>query len=164
MLGYSLTSELATLTRPQKKKEIMSLSSFNKFVLVFLFCLCLRSIQAQSSKDIYTQIKTQPSPTRWCTTEAGDDPAGIISSRCNVFNNCLKAINLDEKVDHPPFPALSGEQIAIVKSCNQALYDAARSNPQIKGSKATQDWLTHEVLPSAAARPFSIPDSLGKPN
>lgn len=139
-------------------------SRINKIVIAFLLCLCLRSIQAQSSKDIYAHIKALPSPARWCTAEAGDDPAGIISSRCNIFNNCLKTINLDEKVDHPPLPALSSEQIAGIKSCNQALYNAARTNPRIKGSKATQDWLTQEVQPSIAAKPFSVPDSLGKPN
>jgi hypothetical protein len=118
---------------------------------------------AQSSADVYRNIKAVPSSVRWCVPEAGDDPAGIIGSRCKVYRECLANANLDDSVDRKPFPKLSLEGVEDVRKCHQALYNAARVNPQIKGSGATQQWLECLVYPGTQAKPFSIPGTTTPP-
>jgi hypothetical protein len=119
--------------------------------------------RTQSSSDVYAGIADTPSHIRWCLPQAGDDPAHIIGGRCKVYKDCLDDLNLDEKIDQPPYPNLSGAQVAEVRKCHQALYNAARSNPQLKGSAATQDWLEHKVLPGTEAKSFAVPNSSGQP-
>ena len=114
-----------------------------------LFCICivclatdLVSSQAsaqQSEKDIYTAISETPSRTHWCLPAAGDDPAGIIGGCCQVYSECLASAELTQVVDQQPFPSLSDAKRTSLKKCHQALYNAARVNPQIKGSKATRN-------------------------
>jgi hypothetical protein len=120
---------------------------------------CACSAQAQNSKAIYMSITDTPSVIRWCLPEAGDDPAKVISTRCSVYRECLANLGLDEKVDRRPYPSLSAAQVEALKKCHQALYNAARSNPQIQGSKATQKWLEDHVLPGSEAKIFPVPAS-----
>jgi len=139
-----------------------------------LFCVCilcpaihLISMQAsaqQSGKDIYTAISETPSKTHWCRPAAGDDPAGIIGRVCQVYSDCLDSANLTQLVDQLPFPSLSEAQRTSIKKCHQALYNAARVNPQIKGSKATQGWLEHDVLQGTEAKSFAIPAGMSSPH
>jgi hypothetical protein len=124
---------------------------------------CPRIDQAQTSADVYNSIKTQPSTVRWCLPEAGEDGAGIIGGTCKVYRDCLATANLDESVDAKPFPDLSAGQVEDVRKCHQALYNAARVNPRIKGSGATQQWLEHLVYPGTQAKPFAIPGSASTP-
>jgi hypothetical protein len=124
---------------------------------------CPRIDQAQTSADIYNSIKTQPSTVRWCLPEAGEDGASIIGGRCKVYRECLASVNLDDSVDRKPFPVLSAVQVEDVRKCHQALYNAARVNPQVKGSGATQQWLEHLVYPGTQAKPFAIPGVVGTP-
>ncbi|KAA6457263.1 hypothetical protein DYQ86_23330 [Acidobacteria bacterium AB60] len=120
--------------------------------------------RAQSSTDIYKSIKDDPSKIRWCLSEAGDDPAGIIGRRCQVYSECLDSLGLNDSVDKRPYPTLSAEQVESVRKCHQALYNAARTNPQLKGSKATQDWLEHNVSSGTEAKAFPVPSNLGRPH
>lgn len=138
-----------------------------------LFCVCivcvaidLVSLQAsaqQSGKDIYAAISETPSRTHWCLPAAGDDPVGIIGSRCQVYSDCLDSADLTRVVEQQPFPSLSEAQRTSLKKCHQALYNAARVNPQIKGSKATQDWLEHDVLRGTEAKSFAVPVGMSSP-
>jgi len=137
-------------------------------IVTFILCFSLNffwtgSSQGQSESDRYQQIKDLPSNIRWCLRAAGNDPANIIKNRCTIYKECLKNADLDEKVDLQPYPNLSTEQIAKVKSCHQALYNAARTNPQIKGSSATQTWLQKSVLPGTEAKSFPVPNSFPSP-
>lgn len=122
-----------------------------------------KAAQPQDPKQIYAQIKKQPSTIHWCLPEAGDDPSGVISSQCESYSECLGALGLHEDVDRPPFSGLSDVQVAWVKRCHQGLYNAARSNPQIKGASATQDWLAHSVYPGTEAKPLPASDSVLPP-
>jgi hypothetical protein len=136
---------------------------FLSLALVFISFSGLTSAQPQDPKQTYAQIKSQPSTIHWCVPEAGDDPAQIISDGCAVYGECLGAVGLKDDVDRPPYSGLSDVQISWIKKCHQALYNAARSNPQIKGSRATQDWLEHSVYPGTGARSFPVPSSLPPP-
>jgi hypothetical protein len=121
-------------------------------------------LRAQSAKETYSRISKNPSKIHWCVPEAGDDPAGIIGHACEVFSNCRESAGLTEAVDQKLFPPLSDEQRLNLKKCHQALYNAARVNPQIKGSKATQQWLEHDVLRGTEAKAFSVPSSFSSPH
>ncbi len=119
-------------------------------------------VSAQTSQDVYRSIRTQPSTIHWCVPQAGDDPAHVIEGRCKVYRDCLSALSLDEGIDGSPILPLTPEQVDPVRKCHQALFNAARTNPQIKGSGATQQWLLHSVYPGTEAKSFPIPDNFGK--
>jgi hypothetical protein len=110
---------------------------------------------AQSSIKVDSNIKGAQSTVRWCLPDAGNDPAGIIGGRCEVYRECLANAELDESADRKPFPKLFAGQVEALRKCHQALYNAARVNPQIKGSEATQQWLVNLVYPGTQAKPFS---------
>ncbi|MGA1981970.1 MAG: hypothetical protein ABSG84_05825 [Acidobacteriaceae bacterium] len=116
----------------------------------------LGAAQTQDPKQIYAQIK-QPSTIHWCLPVAGDDPSGTIGNQCARYSECLGALGLQDDVDRPPFSGLSDTQVGWVRRCHQGLYDAAHSNPQIKGAAATQDWLLHHVYPGTEAKPTAAP-------
>jgi hypothetical protein len=137
---------------------------FLAILAIAAFCSLNLIAKAQSSADIYKSIKDDPSKIRWCLPEGGDDPAGIIGSRCQVYSECLDSLGLNESVDKRPYPTLSAEQVESVRKCHQALYNAARTNPQIKGSKATQDWLEHNVQSGTEAKAFPVPGNLSRPH
>lgn len=120
--------------------------------------------RGQSAKDTYSAISDRHSKIRWCLPDAGDDPAGIIAGRCRVYSECLESAGLDGTVDQQPYPSLSENQITAVKKCHQALYNAARVNPQIKGSKATQEWLVHGVHPGTEAKVLAVPSNMDDPH
>jgi len=105
--------------------------------------------QSQSASVAYARIMDSPSKAHWCLPEAGDDPSAIISGRCKVYRECLDRAGLTEEVSSDALPKL--------KACHQSLYNAARTNPQIKGSLATQTWLTHDVQPGTEAKTFPVP-------
>jgi|ERR1700733_10721323 hypothetical protein len=115
--------------------------------------------QAQSGEAISMSSEETPSKIRWCLRQAGDDPAKVISSRCSIYRQCLDDLKLDGKVDLQPYPSLPKNQVEGLRKCHQALYNAARSNPQIQGSKATQKWLEDHVLPGSEAKTFPVPAS-----
>jgi hypothetical protein len=119
--------------------------------------------QHQNKAEVYAQINKQPSAMRWCTPQAGDDPAHIMGKSCEAYSECLGAVGLDESIDRPPFSGLTDDQIKWVGRCHQTLYNAARTNSQIKGSKATQDWIEHNVYPGTEAKPFPAPNSSPSP-
>ena len=116
----------------------------------------------QSATQVYNSIKENPSRIRWCLPQAGDDPAGIIRSRCKIYSECLESAGLNQNVDHRNrvLPQSDAEEL---RKCHQALYNAARMNPEIKGSKATQDWLLREVHSGTEAKSFSVPSSMNHP-
>jgi hypothetical protein len=136
---------------------------FSAFLAIAAVSVINLVVKAQSSADIYNSIKDDPSKIRWCLPEAGDDPAGIIGRRCQVYSECLDSLGLNQSADRRPYPALSAEQVESVRKCHQALYNAARTNPQIKGSNATQDWLEHSVYSGTEAKSFPVPSNLGRP-
>lgn len=117
----------------------------------------------QDPKQIYAQIKKQPSTIHWCLAEAGDDPAGIIGNQCGLYSECLGAFGLQKDVDRPPFTGLSGAQVNWVRRCHEVLYNAARSNPQIKGAAATENWLEHHVYPGTEVKPTAAADASPPP-
>jgi len=136
------------------------LISFFTFLAAVVFLLA--SARAQTSADVYNGIKVRRSTIRWCLPQAGDDPAHIIGGSCKVYRDCLSGLSLDETVDRKPVP-LASEQVDSVRKCHQALFNAARANPQVKGSAATQDWLQHSVCAGTEARSFAVPSNLGDP-
>lgn len=133
------------------------------FVLLAMAACYSFTAKAQASTDIYNSIRLQPSTTRWCLPQAGDDPAHIIEGRCKVYRNCLSDLNLDESIDRNVPSSLPPEQVDGVRRCHQALFNAARTNPQLKGSAATQQWLLHSVYPGTEAKSFPVPANLGEP-
>ncbi|HEY4358767.1 MAG TPA: hypothetical protein VGN16_23670 [Acidobacteriaceae bacterium] len=118
---------------------------------------------AQSPREIYEAIAVTPSAVHWCLPAAGDDPAGIIESRCHVYSDCLTVAGLPANLDDSPSIILSNEQRDHARVCHQSLFNAARMNPQIKGAKATQQWLQHHVIRGTEAKSFPIPASLDNP-
>jgi hypothetical protein len=139
---------------------------YRLFLYLALVCISFSGLspaQRQDPKQTYEQIKSQPSTIHWCLAEAGDDPGQIISDSCAKYSECLGAVGLKDDVDRPPFSGLSDVQVSWVKRCHQVLYNAARPNPQIKGSRATQDWLEHSVYPRTEARSFPVPSSMPSP-
>ena len=138
-----------------------------------LFCGCiicgaidlvsLHSSAQQSGKDVYAAISETPNKIRWCLPAAGDDPEGIIGNRCQGYSDCLDMGDLTKLADQRPFPSLSAVQRTNLQTCHQFLYFAAKMNPQIKGSKATQDWLEHDVVPGTEAKSFAVPAWLSLP-
>lgn len=105
---------------------------FHLFMLIAAIAFCSLSARAQTSADVYNGIKMQPSTIRWCLPQAGDDPAHIIGDRCKVYRDCLSDLSLDESIDRNPMPSLTPEQVGSVRKCHQALFNAARMNPQAK--------------------------------
>lgn len=128
-------------------------------VFVSFSCPC----DGQSAKDIYTSIRENPSTVHWCLPSAGNDTYGIIGRVCEVYSDCRETAGLTEMVDQKPFPPLSEEQRASLKRCHQALYNAARVNPQIKGAKATQIWLERDVSPGTEAKSFPVLKTMEQP-
>ena len=134
------------------------------FLLAFVaIASCASPAKSQALGDTYAKIKEHPSTVRWCSPEAGDDPAHIIEGRCRVYRDCLVNAKLDESVDHTPFALLDADKVESVRKCHQALFNGARVNPQIKGSGATQKWLQHAVYPGTEAKSFPIPGISGDP-
>jgi hypothetical protein len=118
-------------------------------------------LSAQSPEDVYNAISEVPGRIHWCLPGAGDDPAGIIESRCRIYSNCLASARLTVAVDEAPFPTLSDDLRESVRRCHQALFNAAATNPQLKGSKATQEWLQHRVIRGTEAKSFPVPAAMG---
>ena len=116
---------------------------------------------AQPRTAGYGGIETGPSAVHWCLPETGHDSSHIIESRCKVYRECLSNLSLDESVDRLTTASMTSDQVIGVRKCHQALFNAARMNPQIKGSAATQQWLTHSVYPGTEAKSFAIPANLG---
>ena len=131
-------------------------------VVTVTLCSSIGIAQTGAS-DIYNAIKARPSSTPWCHAAAGDDPAHIISGRCKIYAECLNTADLDAKVDQIPFPELTAEKVERLRKCHQYLFNAARANPQIKGSAATQKWLLKSVSPGSEAKSFPVPASMGDP-
>jgi hypothetical protein len=115
----------------------------------------------QTNSAVSSSIAARP--LHWCLPEAGDDPAHIISGRCKVYRECLSDLGLSESVDNPPFSSLIAPRIDSVRKCHQGLFNGARSNPQLKGSDATQQWLQHAVHPGTEAKSFPAPQSFPDP-
>lgn len=115
---------------------------------------------AQTNADIYKNIKEQPSKIRWCLPQAGTDPAHIIEGRCRVYRDCLGDLGLGDAKDQN---ALGVGQVDGVRRCQQALFNAARMNPLLKGSYATQQWLQHDVYPGTEAKSFPVPSNFVDP-
>jgi hypothetical protein len=136
---------------------------FRIFMRTAGMACCSLSARAQTSAGVYNGIKVQPSTIRWCLPQAGDDPAHIIGDRCKVYRECLSGLSLDESIDRNPAPSIAPEQVGGIRRCHQALFNAARTNPQVKGSAATQQWLLHAVYPGTEAKSFPIPGNLGDP-
>jgi hypothetical protein len=136
---------------------------FRILMLTATMACCSLSVRAQVSADVHNGVKVQPSTIRWCLPPAGDDPAHIIEGRCKVYRACLSGLSLDESIDGNPAPSVTPEQVDGVRRCHQALFNAARANPQVKGSAATQQWLQHSVYPGTEAKSFPIPGNLGVP-
>jgi hypothetical protein len=111
-----------------------------------------RTAQPQDPKEIYAQIRAQPSAIHWCLAAAGNDPGGTIGNQCAVYSECLGALDLHDDVDRAPFTGLSDVQVNWVRRCHQVLWNAAHASPQIKGAAATQDWLEHHVYPGTEAK------------
>jgi hypothetical protein len=122
------------------------------------------TILAQSPRDKYEAIQEIPSPTHWCLPAAGDDPASIIEHVCSVYMKCLESADLPSDIYGQLPSTLSDEQRQHAKACHQALFNAAKVNPQIKGSKATQAWLESYVAPGTEAKSFAVPASMNNPH
>jgi hypothetical protein len=136
---------------------------FSILSFIATMACCSLSARAQTSADVYNSIKVQPSTIHWCQPQAGDDPAHIIQGRCKVYRECLSNLSLDENIDRSPPSSITPEQVGGVRKCHQALFNAARTNPQIKGSAATQQWLQHSVYPGTEAKSFPVSGNFGDP-
>jgi hypothetical protein len=121
-------------------------------------------LSAQSPQNTYNALSEVPSKIHWCLPAAGHDPSGIIESRCRIYSDCLVSAGLTVTVDEAPFPTLSDDQRESVRRCHQALFNAAATNPQLNGSKATQEWLQHQVIRGTEAKSFPVPAMMGAPH
>jgi hypothetical protein len=133
------------------------------FMLIATMACFSLTARAQTSAEVYNRIKAQPSTVRWCLPQAGDDIAHIIEGSCKVYGECLSDLGLDESIDRNPVHSITPEQVGGARKCHQALFNAARTNPQVKGSAATQQWLQHSVYPGTEAKSFPVPRKLGDP-
>jgi hypothetical protein len=62
---------------------------------------------------------------------------------CATHDTCFDNAKIDASGNVSGGPNWTLPQAAAAQTCNQALYNAARSNPNAPGSKAIQWWLTH---------------------
>ena len=79
--------------------------------------------------------------TRYCGPGGAGVTTGTLDAACQTHDECYQAAGLSAD-SNTSGATLSLPEAAAAQSCNQALYDAARSNPKAPGSKALQWWLT----------------------
>jgi RHS repeat-associated protein len=81
--------------------------------------------------------------TKYCGPGGDGSTRGVINGACAVHDQCYADanINADGNLQWKGVAWNNSQQAAAAK-CNQALYDAARSNPNEPGSAALQKWLT----------------------
>ena len=138
---------------------------FQSVVLAFILSFgFVHALCAQTARQTYDAISEKSSKVHWCLQAAGSDSAGIIESRCQIYSECLASAKLTAGVDELPFPAISEDLRQSLRKCHQALFNAAIMNPQLKGSKATQDWLQHHVMKGTEAKSFPVPASTATPH
>lgn len=87
--------------------------------------------------------------TYYCGPGGSGSKNGVINGACAVHDKCFEGAGIDANGNTPGGSDWSLSQAAAAQQCNQALYNAARSNPALPGAKALQGWLTKgdKVIP-----------------
>jgi len=80
--------------------------------------------------------------THYCGPGGAGDPTGVIDRACKAHDECYAAAGIDASANTSSSISLTLQQASAAQACNQALYNAARSNPQALGSNAIRLWLT----------------------
>ena len=80
--------------------------------------------------------------THYCGPGGAGSASGAIDPACKTHDECYAAAGISAVSNIPGGPAMSSSQASAAKACNQAIYNAARANPNAPGSKALQWWLT----------------------
>jgi len=80
--------------------------------------------------------------THYCGPGGAGDPTGVMDRACKAHDECYAAAGLDASANTSSSTSLSLQQASAAQGCNQALYNAARSNPQSSGSNTLRLWLT----------------------
>lgn len=82
----------------------------------------------------------------------GDGPTtGVMDKACKTHDDCFDNAHLDASVNiGTSATVLNGAQVAAAAKCNQALYNAARANPDAVGSTGLRLWLTQSLTPFGA--------------
>jgi len=80
--------------------------------------------------------------THYCGPGGAGDSTGVMDRACKAHDECYAAAGLDASVNTSSSATLTLQQASAAQGCNQALYNAARSNPKASGSAALRLWLT----------------------
>jgi RHS repeat-associated protein len=81
--------------------------------------------------------------TTYCGPGGAGPTTGVPNGLCYVHDRCFDRAGLDANSNTPGGPGMTSSQMKAAKACNQGLYNGARSNPNARGSKALQWWLTN---------------------
>jgi hypothetical protein len=89
--------------------------------------------------------------SHYCGPGGGGTPNGGLDPACQVHDDCYDGAGLSA-ASNGSGASLTLDQAAAAKGCNQALYDAARGNPNtLNGSAPLRHWLTNgDLLPFGA--------------
>ncbi len=92
--------------------------------------------------------------THYCGPGGAGTTVGALDPACKVHDACYGAAPggaISAANNTNPSQPMTSAQAAQAKQCNQALYDAARTHPDVPGSKAVQWWMTNgSHLPGGA--------------
>lgn len=78
--------------------------------------------------------------SKWCGPGGGGDPNNHLDNACKIHDKCFDDAHINFFINFG-VGSYSKEQYLEARSCNQALYDAARQYPNERGSTALQWWL-----------------------
>lgn len=101
--------------------------------------------------------------THYCGPGGAGDTTGVMDRACKAHDECYAAARLDASANTSSSASLSLPQASAAQACNQALYNAARSNPKATGSNTLRLWLTkgdqtpfrgHILAPGTEAKPW----------
>jgi RHS repeat-associated protein len=81
--------------------------------------------------------------THYCGPGGAGATTGVMDQACKAHDACFASAGLDASVNvSTSGVSLNLQQASMAQACNQALYNAARSNPRAHGSASLQLWLT----------------------
>jgi hypothetical protein len=84
--------------------------------------------------------------TTYCGPGGAGSQTGSLNGPCAVHDACYAGVaggGISAANNRPGGPQMTSAQIGGEKACNQALYDAARTHPDVPGSAAVQWWLVN---------------------
>lgn len=82
---------------------------------------------------------------------ASGPSSGLINSRCAIHDAYFDDPHISAASNYPGGPPMTSAQKSGAKACNQALFNAARTNERQPGTTALEWWLTHGSHPPFGA-------------